>query len=268
MHLQHTFRSIVLAGLVGVAALATPCHAQAGGGGGGGLGGFGGFGGMTPEQQQAMMDNIQQMQSIGQQVMQNMQNAGVDPQTFFQDIGQQMQNGNLDMDALQKQMIDKGFMTQQMSDQLTNSMTQMQTQLQVVTTNSSLNNIKQQLNASDEEWTVLLPKIQRVLGLLRDVALPTTQNNTRGGGGLGGGGGIGGVALAQPNAPSEVAKAFSDLQTVLKDPNAAEDRIADKLRVWRALHDKARAELVIAQNDLISILTLRQEGILMGLGML
>ena len=260
MHARHSFWSIAWAGLILLGLLTAPGFAQAGGGfggGGGGGGGFGGFGGMTPDQQAAMMDQIQQMQNVVQQIQQNMQNAGVDPQSIFQDIAQQAQNGNLDIDALQQQFINQGYMTQQMADQLRGTINQMQGTYR----NASLNNIRLQLNASDEEWNVLLPKIQRVLAALQDVAQPAAVS------GRGGMGGMGGLVLAQP-AVSQVARAFQELQDILKEPNAGEDSIAAKLRAWRALHEKARAELAAAQEDLVSILTLRQEAILLNLGML
>ena len=263
MRSRHTFCSIALASLVLLALLAAPGFAQAGGGGGGGGGGgFGGMGGLTPDQQQAFMDQMTQMQTVVQQIQQNIQNAGADPQAIFQDIAQQAQNGNIDLDAVQRDFIAKGYMTQQMADQLRGTMNQMAGTYR----SASLNTIRLQLAASDEEWAVLLPKIQRVLAALQDAARPATTGRT-GLGGMGGLGGLGGVAIAQPT-PSEISKAFQDLQNVLQDPNTPEDLIAIKLRAWRALHQKARAELAAAQDDLVSILTLRQEAILMNLGML
>jgi len=250
MSSRRTFWSFALAGLLVLGLLTAPGFAQAGG-----------MGNMTPDQQQAMMNQIQQLQAIGQQVMQNMQNAGVDPQAFMQDIQQQIQTGTFDLNATQQKLIAQGFMTQQMADQLRGTMNQMQGTIR----NSSLNTIRLQLNASDEEWSVLLPKIQRVLIALQDVALPTVQTNARGG--AGGTNIMGGLALAQPTL-SDVTKAFMDLQDALKNPNAADDLIGARLRTWRTLHDKAISELAAARADLVNILTLRQEAILLNLGWL
>jgi len=223
-------------------------------------------GGLSPDDQQASLDQVQQMQDIRAQVLQNMQNAGEDPQAFIQDVQQQMANGTLDFAAMQQQLVQKGYMTQQQVDQVSGGLNR----LQGIARTASLNAIKTQLNASDDEWAVLLPKIQKIIDLLPDVtpANSLTPGGNRNLGGLGGRGGLGGLALGQAAPTTDTGKAFRALQEVLQDRNASDDRIASKLSAWRELHEKSRQQLKLAQQDLVSILTLRQEALLLGMGVL
>ena len=48
----------------------------------------------------------------------------------------------------------------------------------------------------------------------------------------------------------------------------AESQLQIRLRDWRKLHEKARAELAKAQEDLMKVLTLRQEAVMMIVGVL
>lgn len=193
---------------------------------------------------------VQQLQQFGQQMLQNMQAKGIDPQEYFQGMAQKIQDGTYDPQDIQQEMIDKGIVTNDM-------MTQMQGTMQKL----ALSAIRQQLASTDEEWAVLLPKLQTVVGLLSDVSQ---------GGGLGSAAmmsGAGVMAGAQAtNTPA--AKAYRELRTLLKDKNATDQQVAIKLREWRQLHQKAKSLLTMARKDLISILTVRQEAILLSAGIL
>ena len=253
--------------------MAGAAYGQMGGGGGPGGFGGGGPGGFDPAMMQQMMD-------MRDQVMQNMQNAGVDPMQFFQD---QMQNGNFDPQSMAQTLMDKGFMTQDQFNQMNNFMNQVQQQFQqgnmgAMMQNNALNNIKQQLNATDEEWTVLLPKIERVLTVMADV-----QQNAAGAagnrGGFGGLGGRGGAAGGGANVPvgaagapaateTPIAKAWRELQAAVQDDQTADEEVAAKLKAWRQLHEAARQDLEGAQKDLVQFVTLRQEAVLVRIGVL
>jgi polyhydroxyalkanoate synthesis regulator phasin len=266
-------RRLVLALVVAAGLCLTgAAYGQMGPGGPGGFGGGGpggGPGGFDP----AM---IQQMQQMGQQVMQNMQNAGVDPQQFFQE---QMQNGNFDPQSMAQTLVDKGFMTQDMYNQMNNMMTQMQQQFPqgnpgMMPQNNALNNIRQQLGVTaDDEWNVLLPKIQRVLTALADVEQNTqpTMGN-RMGGGFGGRGGAANVPVGTPGAQAAaetpIAKAWRELREAVQDVQTPDSVVAAKLSAWRQFHRQAQLELDASQKDLLQLLTLRQEAILMRIGIL
>ena len=133
----------------------------------------------------------------------------------------------------------------------------------------AMDRIKEQLGATDDEWKVIEPKVDKVMN---------AQRESRGGFGFGGfgggrygpggatGGGGGGGADQQPT--TAVGKASQDLRTTLDDKNAAPETIAKKLAGLREAREKARKDVADAQKDLKEILTQRQEAVLVINGML
>jgi hypothetical protein len=184
----------------------------------------------------------QQMQQTMQQVIANMQAKGIDPQQFFQNI---FQNGGGPAD-IQKQLLAQGLIDKATVDK-------MQTTVQ----SFALNRIKQQLEVSDDDWTAMMPIVQKVL---------TAQSQlSQGGQGRGGGGFFGGFFSGQSN---DLATATSDLRAAVQDTNTDSQHLATKLAAWRAAYAKASDDLIAAQRDLISLLTPRQEAILSTQGLL
>ena len=123
-----------------------------------------------------------------------------------------------------------------------------------------MNNIKERLGASDDEWKVISPKVEKVM---------TAQRDARGGGGFGfggRGGRRGGGGDQQPT--TETGKASADLQTALENKDTPADDIAKKLAAYREARDKGRAQLLAAQKELKEILTQRQEAVMVNMGML
>ncbi len=190
---------------------------------------------------------FQQMQQFGQQMQQNMQTAGIDPQEIFGNIGQQMQDGTFDPDAMQQMLIDKGVITPDMMNQMQGTMQKY-----------NLSSIRRELNSTDEEWSILEAKITRILAAQSDVDI----NKQQAAGGMGRG------MMAPPNQNSAAAKALKDLKAVLKEQATPESTISAKLQIWRAAHEKAQIELAAAQGDLTKVVTLRQEATLLRLGVL
>lgn len=131
----------------------------------------------------------------------------------------------------------------------------------------AMDRIKEQLGATDDEWKVIQPKVDKVM---------TAQRETRGGGfgGFGGGagpggrGGGGGGGGADQQPTTAVGKASQELRTTLEDKNAAPETIAKKLAAMREAREKARKDVADAQKDLKEILTQRQEAVLVMNGML
>jgi hypothetical protein len=268
-------RTILAVAIVAGPFLSGVAHGQMGPGGGG-------FN-MDP----AMMEQIQQMQQMGQQVIQNMQNAGVDPQQFMME---QLQNGNFDPISMMQSAVDQGLMTANQANQMQGVMNNLQQSLQNqgvqgfqgqgnannTRVNSLLNNIRRELAvAADTEWAVLEPKIVRVLadlsdvrqnnptgvssGVVPNVAIPANVN-----GGLGGA-----MAAGAPNVQvTPLARAWRELQQVLEDEQRSDAEVTAKLSGWRRLHDAAKSDLKVAQEDLTQYLTLRQEGVLLSMGIL
>ena len=187
--------------------------------------------------QQAM---IQQMQQSFQTIMQNMQAKGIDPQTFFQ----QMQNG-ADPADIQQQLVDKGIIDQKTIDQLQGTMQRF-----------AMTSIKQEMQVgSDDEWNAIQPLVQKAMTAAAEL------NRGRPGAAAG-------FMPAQAGAQSDVAKAVRDLRAALKDPGTPNDQIASLLKTLRDARDRARADLNEAQNNLKSVLTVRQEGVLLFYGIL
>lgn len=128
-----------------------------------------------------------------------------------------------------------------------------------------LDNIKQQLNSPDDEWKVLEPKITKVMTAQRDAGGGMGGRRGMGGGPGGPGGGPGGGGQ-EPT--TEVGKTARDLRTVLQNESASEADIQAKLTAYRDARKKAQEELAAAREDLKSVLTQRQEAVLVVNGML
>lgn len=129
---------------------------------------------------------------------------------------------------------------------------------------AQLENIKTALAASDDEWKVLQPKIEKLIAANTEV-----QSGNRGGrGGAGGGrGGRGGAGGAAPGggaggATSAVAQAMADLRTTLDNPAAPAEQITMKLTALRDARAKAAANLAAARKEVKDLLTTRQEAVL------
>lgn len=130
-----------------------------------------------------------------------------------------------------------------------------------------LNGIKEDLEASDDEWKVLQPKVEKVM---------EAQMDAMGGFGFGGRGGRrggpGGGDRPQPQAGdrpvSKVTQARDDLRTLLDNKSASSDDITKKLAALREAREKARTALQAAQKDLKELCTPRQEAMLVMSGML
>lgn len=125
-----------------------------------------------------------------------------------------------------------------------------------------MNNIKERLGASDDEWKVLQPKVEKIM---------TAQRESRGGG-LGGGGGFGrrggqgGGGDQQPT--TAVGIATQDLNKALENKDTPADELAKKLAALRDAREKAKAATAAAQKELKEVLTARQEAVLVTMGML
>lgn len=116
--------------------------------------------------------------------------------------------------------------------------------------------MRQSLGATEEEWTVLEPKIEKV---------QTLSMQARGGMMMGMGmmgmGGRGGE-------PTDMMKASQALTKVLQNKDAAASEIKTALQVLRDAKAKAKAELEQAQKELKEVLSVRQEALLVQMGLL
>jgi small-conductance mechanosensitive channel len=189
-----------------------------------------------------------------QQLQENMNNAGVTPRDVIQSFGQQMQDGTFDPQAFRQQLQDSGIINQNMIDQFQQMRNQYQNQNPNRTTQRQVTTLQVVLNATDEEWQILGPRIQRVMDLRSDLeqaadAWQAPQNN---------------FGYAQQRTPiGPVGAALADLRNTLQDPTAPDADVRVKLSAYRDACVKAKADLTNARTDLVNYLTLRQEGILL-----
>jgi hypothetical protein len=125
-----------------------------------------------------------------------------------------------------------------------------------------LTRTKESLAATDEEWQVIKPKIEKVW---------TAQQASFAGrfGGFGGRGRGGDRDRGGDRGPSSPAStAARELRDALENKDTPPEQIAAKLTALREARTKAREELESAQKDLQSVLTPRQEAVLVAAGTL
>ena len=138
--------------------------------------------------------------------------------------------------------------------------------------------MQESLGATDEEWKVIGPKLEKVTQLTRSSRAMGGGMRFRGrrGGGRRGGGeggedrrprGEGAEGRRRPE-PSAVQKASTELRKTLDNEDANVADVKAKLAALRAARVKAKAELAKAQKELQSVLNARQEAILVLRGLL
>jgi hypothetical protein len=147
---------------------------------------------------------------------------------------------------------------------------------------------RQELGASEDEWKVLQPLIEKVQTLQR-AARGGTSGGFGGFGGTGGFGNFGGrtrggpggtrgsrdantPAATTPPAPTnpdgtpreltDIEKATTALNDVLKNKDASPTQIAEALTALRAARAKSQQELDQAREVLKKVLTAKQEAML------
>jgi len=129
--------------------------------------------------------------------------------------------------------------------------------------------IKEALGATDEEWKVLGPRVEKVQTLSR-------QTGGRGMGMMGMMGMMrdrGGRDRQMPagmrnREQTEVDKALEGLRTVLDDAGAKPEDITAKLTALREAREAAKQELHKARQGLRELLSIRQEAQLVVMGLL
>jgi hypothetical protein len=128
----------------------------------------------------------------------------------------------------------------------------------------TLERLRIQLKPTDEEWKVLSPRIEKLLLAQQDVRAGIRG---AGRGGLGGGafGNFGGNNLAPT---TEVEEAAAELREVAQDLSVNSAEAKRRLSIYRKAREKARQRVEQAERDLKEVLSQRQEGLLVMLGVL
>ena len=132
-----------------------------------------------------------------------------------------------------------------------------------------LSMMQERLGATDAEWTVIKPRLSKVMELSRSSSMR---------GGMRGMFGRGRNGRDRDNNnndrqelredASAVEKASAALEETLEKDAPAATEIKEKLTALRSAREKAKAELVEAQKSLREVLSLKQEAQLVIMGML
>ena len=126
-----------------------------------------------------------------------------------------------------------------------------------------MNELKDQLAATPEEWTVIQPKLDKVLTAQFANFASRFSGMSRGGrGGDRGGDQANRDRGTRPGGDSPIAKASSELRDAVEKKDTPQEEIATKLKALRDAKAKSKAELEAAQKDLQAVLTPRQEAVL------
>jgi hypothetical protein len=225
--------------LIGGARLVS-AQAQGGGGGGGGD--------TPPATQQQVRDEVRQLLTDLDDPTYDYSKVPPRIRQVFRDMGSATQN--MDPDTAQQ-------FRQEMFQQAMPVIQRHQAQIQEAMQMAFLKSLQQPLGSSDEEFDALKPALQKVVEAMREAG--------PGFGGFGRGP-MGPPPTAQPQ--SEVDKARQDLQAALNDADTGPDVIKAKLDTYRAAMKKAKQDLAVARDALRSMLTVRQEGVLVDRGIL
>ena len=131
----------------------------------------------------------------------------------------------------------------------------------------ALERLRVQLGATDVEWKVLGPKLETLIRSRQEVRAGI-RGVGRGAfaGGFGGGRGLGGFPSAG-GEPSEVEEAAEAVRAAAEDPDVGPREAARRLATYRKAREKARERLDKAEREVKELLTQRQEGILLMMGL-
>jgi hypothetical protein len=136
--------------------------------------------------------------------------------------------------------------------------------------------LKELLGASDQEWAVLQPKVEKLMDAQRlqmagrgagMAQLFRPDRGDRGGNNNNGGNNNRPNRPDRPDENSPVAVRTRELQDAIRD-NASPDVLKAKLAALRDARTKAHDQYAKAQQELRELLTLKQEATLIMLGML
>lgn len=128
--------------------------------------------------------------------------------------------------------------------------------------------LKTSLKVTDDEWSIIQPLLENVQKKQREVMM----NRMAGMFGHGNRGGGGADTANKPNRPDRperpTAPEIEALKTALETDGTPTDDIKSKLETVRAARKKAEADLNAACDELRKVLTLRQEAVLVMMGIL
>ena len=133
--------------------------------------------------------------------------------------------------------------------------------------NRYLEQLRKRLDASDEEWAVLAPRLENLIRAQQEAR--TGISGMRGGGaGPGGGRGGGGFFAPAREKLSDLELAAEAVRLAARDPDIPNRDTSLALKEYRKEREKARSKLAAAEQEIRDLVTQRQEAILVMLGVL
>lgn len=117
----------------------------------------------------------------------------------------------------------------------------------------AINQLKEQLGSSDDEWAVLQPKIEKIQALTSDAGAPTPKI---------------GISITTSKSTSEVAAKQQLLRQAIQNGAASDSELKQKIAELRNARAQARQLLAKARQELADLVTSRQEAILIDRGIL
>jgi chromosome segregation ATPase len=167
--------------------------------------------------------------------------------TFGQDQGQQTDRSEPDAATRARLEQRKAFGERMRNAGSMEERMKMMEEIRAMDRQRALDGFKRQLDLSDQEWTVVKPRIEAVYNLVHP------QPRMRAGAG--------------PEM-SEVDRIRRELRELLENRDAPASQIKTRLTSLRAAKEKANQELAQARQDLRQLMTLRQEAVLVLGGLL
>jgi hypothetical protein len=122
--------------------------------------------------------------------------------------------------------------------------------------------LKGNLKATDDEWKVLEPKIEKVQILQRQMRMDGMR------GMFGSQRGSGNEQPTLPAPTTEIGKKTAELQKLLADEKSSLADIKAALKAVRDAREKVKADIAAAQKDLRDVVNVRQEAELVVIGTL
>ena len=128
--------------------------------------------------------------------------------------------------------------------------------------------IKTELKASDDEWTVIQPLLEKVQ-TLQFASRPSFGGGNRRRGEGGNNQAAPSASPSPSNRPERAGSAeAAALKTAVETDGTSDDVIKAKLQALREARKKNAGEITQAREDLKKVLTLRQEAVLVNMGVL
>lgn len=117
-----------------------------------------------------------------------------------------------------------------------------------------MNRIKDSIEATDDEWVVLRPRIEKIQQLDQAAGIGSMMGR-----------------MPRPGAdrePNEIETATRELRDILRDEAANAEHVNEKLTALRLAREKHQQELEAAREELRELVTVRQEAQLVLQGIL